>query len=252
MRKKINLNNKGFAVSVILYTAVTLVIIILLLIISILSTSSNNKKILVDDIKESVSGSENRKPESLGEIIITANDNKLSGQWHTTDVILTVNKTEQNGTSESFPVTYYYGTSSTNVNNKLTDNSLTISDNTAGTIYYFRSCRGTGKDICSKVGSYLLRIEKDKPTITVAGTSTTWSSSKTLTITPTTISGVAYYEYYVSDISYSPTENDEINNSIDNTIIINEPGTYIHIRAVNNAGIKGDWNKYDLYVNANQ
>lgn len=250
MNKKLKLNNKGFAVSVILYTAVTLVVLILLLIISILSTSSNNKKTLVDDIKEEVSGAENKKPESLGELTVTSSDGILSGEWHIADVTLTVNKTEQNGTSESFPLTYYYGTSSTNVNTQLgSNNSVTLSTNTAGTIYYFRACRGSTKYVCSKVASYLLRMDKAKPVIAATGGSNTWSASKTFTITPTTISGIAYYEYFVSDTTIPPAENSEIKNFTGNSIIINEPGLYIYLRGVNNAGVRGDWARYDLYVN---
>ena len=74
MKKRV-LNNKGFAVSAILYTAVTLVVLVLILIISILSTIWKSKSLIVDDIKKDVSGIENKRTESLGDVIITSSDN---------------------------------------------------------------------------------------------------------------------------------------------------------------------------------
>ena len=62
MKKR--LNNKGFAVSLILYTSVTLVIIVLILIVSILSTNWKNKSLIVDNIKKNMSGVEEKKKES--------------------------------------------------------------------------------------------------------------------------------------------------------------------------------------------
>lgn len=249
MKKKV-LNNKGFAVSAILYTAVTLVVLILVLIISILSTVWKSKSLIVDDIKKNVSGIENKKSESLGDVIVTASDNKTSGEWHSSDFTLNFSKPMQNGTELTFPVTYYYGTSVNAINTKLSTNKITINTNTSGVNYYVRACRGTSKDICSKVGVYLVRLDKDNPTITVSGTSTTWSSSRTLTITPTSLSGISYYEYFVADSIDTPTENDEIHTFTENTITITELGQYILIRPVNTAGVKGTWNPYNLYVKA--
>lgn len=247
MKKKV-LNNKGFAVSAILYTAVTLVVLVLILIISILSTIWKSKSLIVDDIKKDVSGIENKRTESLGDVIITSSDNKTSGEWHSSSFTLNFSKPMQNGTELTFPVTYYYGTSANAINTKLDNNNITINTNTSGVNYYVRACRGTSKDICSKVGVYLVRLDNDIPTIDVSGTSTTWEPSRTLTISPTSLSGIAYYQYYVADSIDTPTENDEIHTFTENTITVTESGQYIFIRAVNIAGVKGTWNYYDLYV----
>ena len=247
MKKKL-LNNRGFAVSVILYTAVTLVALILILVISILSTGWQSKSLIVDNIKEEVSGAIEKKSESLGEIVITASDSKGSGEWHTNDTTLTISLADN--TTIDFPITYYYGTSSDRITNVLGNNQIILNTNTSGTNYYIMACRGSNKDICSKVGVYLVKLDKNKPTISVSPISCNWTTSKTLTITPTATSGITYYEYYVSDSSNTPNKNDEIirYDNIANPLIINEPGLYIHIRAINNANVKGDWNYYNLCV----
>lgn len=50
------LNERGFAVSVILYASATILVLVLILILSVLSTSSRNTSNLVDMVKEQVSG----------------------------------------------------------------------------------------------------------------------------------------------------------------------------------------------------
>ncbi len=50
------LNQKGFAVSIILYTAATIVVLVLLLILSLLSANNRNTNSIVDSVKEHVSG----------------------------------------------------------------------------------------------------------------------------------------------------------------------------------------------------
>jgi len=50
------LNEKGFAVAVILYASATILVLVLILILSVLSTSSKNTSSLVDMVKEQVSG----------------------------------------------------------------------------------------------------------------------------------------------------------------------------------------------------
>ena len=49
------LNNKGFAVSVILYSIVAVIILILLMAVSLNVTNIHNKSRQVDDIKEKIS-----------------------------------------------------------------------------------------------------------------------------------------------------------------------------------------------------
>lgn len=49
------LNNKGFAVSVILYSVITVILLILLMTVSINATNIHNKTTQVDQIKENIS-----------------------------------------------------------------------------------------------------------------------------------------------------------------------------------------------------
>ena len=49
------LNNKGFAVSVILYSIVAVIILILLMTVSLYATNIHNKSDQVDSIKEKIS-----------------------------------------------------------------------------------------------------------------------------------------------------------------------------------------------------
>ena len=52
------LNNKGFAVSVILYSVVIVILLILLITVSISATNIHNKSSRVDGIKEKISNLE--------------------------------------------------------------------------------------------------------------------------------------------------------------------------------------------------
>lgn len=52
------LNNKGFAASTILYSAIAVLILVLLLILSIYATNSHNKTTQADEIKENISKKE--------------------------------------------------------------------------------------------------------------------------------------------------------------------------------------------------
>ncbi len=49
------LNNKGFAVSIILYSIIAVILLILLMTVSIYATNINNKSKQVDHIKENLS-----------------------------------------------------------------------------------------------------------------------------------------------------------------------------------------------------
>lgn len=49
------LNNKGFAASIILYSAVAVVLVVMLTILSIYATNVHNKTDQADDIKEKIS-----------------------------------------------------------------------------------------------------------------------------------------------------------------------------------------------------
>ena len=226
--KKHILNNRGFAVSVILYSSVTLVVLILFLIISILSTNLTNKKLIVDDIKKSVSGIIDKDTETLGNVTISSSDNKLSGDWHTGSFKLTFSMIEKDGVNYNFPIVYYYGTSSQSINNKIDGNELEITEDTTGTTYYVRACK-TGNDVlCTNIAKYVVKTDKNIPKFTLTGDSTNWTSTKTLKLISDSISGIAYYEYYITDWEFEPTDLDITKKSIENNITITEPGKYIY------------------------
>jgi len=87
------LNEKGFAVSVILYASATILVLVLILILSVLSTSSKNTLNLVDRVKEQVSG--------------------VTGDAHQLYNLITNGGFENNGT--------YWSTSTSDVSNSLTN-----------------------------------------------------------------------------------------------------------------------------------
>ncbi len=243
-----SLNNRGFAVSIILYSAVTLLIIILFLILSILSTELNNKKVLTDDIKESVSGKDKSNSESLGFITITSSDNKNSSEWHKSSFNLSFSEPINNGKKYSFPVIYYYGTDLNNIDKKITGTELNIAENMNDVTYYIKACKSGNISICTNVTKYIVKIDTNMPTITVAGESTEWNSSRKLTVTPTSLSGIAYYEYYVTDWDFEPDSNNDLTKVSTDTFEVTQTGKYIYIRAINNAGNSSSWLKYNLYV----
>lgn len=246
MKKR--LNNKGFAVSLILYTSVTLVIIVLILIVSILSTNWKNKSLIVDNIKKNMSGVEEKKKESLGSVIVTASDNIASGNWHKDEFTLDLSKSSN--ISINFPISYYYGYSLDSINHKVDDDKIYIQDNTKGKIYYIKACRTGHLDVCTDVSQYIVRMDKDNPDFYATGESNTWKQSATFDITATSICGIAYYEYYVSDWDFEPNEDYSLETFTDNTVTLDDTGKFIYIRAVDNLGKKSKWKLYDLYVDS--
>ena len=52
----LKLNNKGFAVSIILYAAIAIIAVVLLLVLAVISASSNSEDDLVNKVKEEASG----------------------------------------------------------------------------------------------------------------------------------------------------------------------------------------------------
>ena len=246
--KKYKLNNNGFAVSVILYAAVTLAVLVLFLIVSILSTSLNNKNLIVDDIKKDVSGIVEKENETLGNITITASDSKQSDEWHTGDFKLTFSAPEKRGEAYNFPIIYYYGTNSQAINKKLPGNELEITGNTSGTTYYIKACKSGDNSLCSSISKYIVKTDKTTPIITVTGDSTEWKPSREFKIVPDSVSGIDYYEYYVTDWEFEPTEEDTVKTTTSNTIKISDPGKFVYIRAVNKVNNKSEWKLYNLYV----
>lgn len=247
--KKLKLNNKGFAVSIILYTAVILIVLILFLILSIMATITKNKIDVVDNIKEEVSGNKDKKSSSLGELILTASDNKISGIWHDSNFNIIIN--EKVTTEASVPLTYYYGTDSASIDTIVEDNKIAITNDTKDITYYVKGCRDVEKTVCTKTASYLVNLQKAKPDFTITGEGTTPVTAREYTITNiNSLSGIKHFEYYVSDFNIEPSEDDDllILDSALSKFTITEKGTYIYIRAVSNSNVKSSWKKYNLYV----
>lgn len=246
MKKIPKLNNKGFAVSVILYAAIILIVLILFLILSILSTITKNKIQLVDSIKEEASGNVLDKTESLGELTLVPSDGIITGSWHKDTFTIKVDTS----TPKSFPVQFYYGTSEDDINTQVINNETTIDTNTTGTTYYFRACRDVNKTICTKVSSYLVKLDKAKPSLEYR----TGESASTFLVKSSVISKIETFQYYVSISSKNPREDDDIQN-VDGrlvnsdgecTITIDEDGKYLYIRGISNSGLVSDWYKIEL------
>ena len=91
MIKVKKLNNKGFAVSVILYTASTLIIMVLVLILTILATNEENVSSMSDRIKEQVSGVSDlpTSPTLASQAEIGDFVNYSAGNWTATKAIPT-------------------------------------------------------------------------------------------------------------------------------------------------------------------
>ena len=136
----------------------------------------------------------------------------------------------------------------------LKSNVTSISISTNGTKYiFFRAVSNAGR-YSSASASQATKIDTTTPNAPgVSGESTEWiSSSRTFTLTASTNSpsGIQTYEYYITNNTTEPNENtNPSGNSASTSISINQTGTYIYFRSVNNAGTKGSWTaRQNLYV----
>ena len=89
----------------------------------------------------------------------------------------------------------------------------------------------------------------------VTGGSTTLTNSKTYTITePSSVAGINYYQYYVSNSTDIPAKNVNISGSDSSSVIIvAKTGTYVFFRAISVKGTVGDWSLIsDLYVDGDE
>lgn len=90
---------------------------------------------------------------------ITASDGLASGSWHPNEFDLTFHST-----TTGSPVTYYYGTSPSNLTN--VGSSIHLNNTTINTTYYVKACSLTG--LCSSIKTYIVNKDTGKPTATVA------------------------------------------------------------------------------------
>ena len=152
---------------------------------------------------------------------------------------------------------YYISTSSTGQSGgswiDLGSGVTSINITTEGTRYiYFRAVNNIG--IIGNISSYQsTNIDISIPSApTVSGGSTTWSTSRTLSVTGpnNSVSGIKNYEYYISSSSSIPSSDQTVTSTFTgNSITISTTSQYVYFRAVNNAGTKGSWTSYqNLYV----
>lgn len=115
-------------------------------------------------------------------------------------------------------------------------------------ILYGKDSEGNESTVTS--GTY--QVDADTPAApTVGGTSTTWGTTRTITITPpTSKSGIASYEYYVSNTTTIPSASQAATGTTTTTkATITSNGKYVFVRAVNKVGTKGAWTSaLNLYV----
>jgi len=158
---------------------------------------------------------------------ITASDSKTSGSWHTADFTLSVS-----GITSTSGVTYYYGTSSSNVTTRYTT-PISISTNTASQTYYFKACNGAG--VCTNNSSYVVKLDKktpETPTITANDgiTSGNWHTAN-VTLTFSGASSTSNITYYYGTSTSSMTST---GSSV--SITSNTTSTTYYVKACNGAG----------------
>ena len=174
-----------------------------------------------------------KKPETP---TITANDGKASDTWHTVDTTLTFS-----GSSSISGITYYYGTSSTNIKTQGTEISRTT--NTAGITYYVKACNGAGT--CSDIREYILKVDKStpaKPTITATDgkASGAWHTAN-VTLNFSGASSTSNITYY-----YGTSESNMTSTGSSVTYSNNTTGVTYYVKACNGAGTCGETNSYQI------
>ena len=108
------------------------------------------------------------------------------------------------------------------------------------------------------------KIDKTAPTApTIAGGSTEYATSRTITISKEAEdkgSGISYYEYYLSNNSTKPEKESTATGKIGNTaeekskvFNTNYAGYYIYVRGVDKVGNIGEWSEAErLYIDINK
>lgn len=104
------MNNKGFAVSVVLYASATIIVLVLLLILSVLSTTSKNTYDLGEMVKEQVSGVTGTTYQLRNLVINSSFENDGNG-W-TTNMTTVTNTLGSSLSNDNF----HYGNKSIRVN----------------------------------------------------------------------------------------------------------------------------------------
>ena len=107
------------------------------------------------------------------------------------------------------------------------------------------------------------KIDKIGPTAPIiTGGSTEWSISRTITVSEKAVetgSGIAYYEYYLSDSEVEPTMSSVTTGKVGNTendisllFDTDYNGYYVYFRAIDNVSNIGEWSKPQrLFIDIN-
>ena len=178
-----------------------------------------------------------------------------SDSWSTSVKAISI-ETPSTSTSGIKNYQYYISTSSTSQTGgnwiDLANGTTSVNIDTNGTRYiYFRAINNAGK-VSDITAPQTTKIDIGTPTTpTIAGGSTTWSStSKTIKVSTasTSTSGIKNYQYYISTSSTSQTGGNWIDLASGATSVnVSTNGTrYIYFRAVNNAGKTSAVSRYQV------
>lgn len=155
---------------------------------------------------------------------ITSSDGKVSGEWHSANYNLTFS-----GSNSISGVQYQY---STDGQNYINGNSISVSNNTSGVIYYVRTCSHAG--ICSEVTSYQAKLDKDIPSVPTITSSDgiksgNWHNTNFSLVFSgsSSVSGIIY-QYSTNGVNY--TNGSKVN-------IASNTSTTYYVRSCNGSGL---------------
>ena len=155
---------------------------------------------------------------------ITSSDGKVSGEWHSANYNLTFS-----GSNSISGVQYQY---STDGQNYINGNSISVSNNTSGVIYYVRTCSNAG--ICSEVTSYQAKLDKDIPSVPTITSSDgiksgNWHNTNFSLVFSgsSSVSGIIY-QYSTNGVNY--TNGSKVN-------IASNTSTTYYVRSCNGSGL---------------
>lgn len=123
-------------------------------ILTVSNTDGNNIKTGNCNITKPISSSDINTP------IFIASDEISSNNWHKNDFILSLSSGDTTGDIE-----YYYGTDSNDITAKYTEGINITNEDTI--TYYAKACIGGVNGTCSGVTSYIAKLDKTSPSLSV-------------------------------------------------------------------------------------
>lgn len=146
--------------------------------------------------------------------VLTSSDSISSGNWHKNNFSINLSG---GGTSPS-GIYYVFGMNSSTVNDRVSSSKISISEETSGTIYYFKTCNNVG--ICSNVSTYNVLLDKTPPRIIDFYNSSNGDYQPQVSLTGSAkdeLSGITKYKFVTtssysnSGWSYTLTTTDSVN-----------------------------------------